>query len=49
MNAQDLEIVVWLLLGIIAVPTFLLSVLNEYTRKGKQCSNHPSRSKSNIS
>ena len=49
MNAQDLEIVMWLLLGIIAVPTFLLSVLYEYARKGKQCSNHPSRSKSNIS
>lgn len=49
MNARDLEIVMWLLFGIIAVPTFLLSVLAEHARKEKQCSNHPSRSKSNIS
>ena len=49
MNARDIEIVMWLLFGIIAVPTFLLSVLAEHARKGKQCSNHPSRSKSNIS
>jgi hypothetical protein len=49
MNARDLEIVMWLLFGIIAVPTFLMSVLAESSRKEKRCSNHPSRSKSNIS
>ena len=49
MNARDLEIVMWSLFGIIAVPTFLLSVLAERSRKDKRCSNHPSRSKSNIS
>jgi hypothetical protein len=49
MNARDIEIVMWLLFGISAVPTFLLSVLAEYSRKEKRCSNHPSRFKSNIS
>lgn len=48
MNAHDMETVMWLLFGIIAFPTFLLSVLAEYARKDKKCSNHPSRSKSNT-
>ena len=49
MNINDLEIVMWLLLGLIAVPTFIISVLIEHEKKRKQCSNHPSQSKSNIS
>ena len=49
MSINDIEIVMWLLLGLIAVPTFIISVLIEHERKRKQCSNHPSRSKSNIS
>ena len=48
MNAGNAETVMWLLFGIIAVPTFILSVLYEYARKDKKCSNHPSRSKSNT-
>lgn len=48
MNAHNIETVMWLLFGIIAVPTFLLSVLAEYARKDKKCSNHPSQSRSNT-
>jgi hypothetical protein len=48
MNPHNMETVMWLLFGIIAVPTFLLSVLAEHARKDKKCSNHPSRFRSNT-
>jgi hypothetical protein len=49
MTEQLLSDAMILLFILIAVPTFLMSVLEEYSRKGKRCSNHPSRRKSNIS
>jgi hypothetical protein len=49
MNASDIESVMWLLFGIIAIPTFAMSVIADHIlRKEKKCSNHPSRSKSNT-
>ena len=48
MTVDNAENVMCLLFGIIAIPTFLLSVLAEYARKDKKCSNHPSQSKSNT-
>ena len=49
MNAGNIETVMWLFFGIIAVPTFFISVLvDAIYRKEKKCSNHPSRSKSNT-
>jgi hypothetical protein len=50
MNADTMMTVVLLFTGIIVVPTFFISVLQDAIhRKEKQCSNHPSQFKSNIS
>jgi len=49
MTGQLLADSMILLFILVAVPTFTISVLIEHERKRKQCSNHPSRSKSNIS
>jgi hypothetical protein len=50
MNADNMMTVVLLFTGIIVVPTFFISVLQDAIyRKERRCSNHPSRSKSNIS
>jgi hypothetical protein len=49
MNPDDMMTLVWLFTGIIVLPTFFISVLQDAIyRKEKKCSNHPSRYKSNT-